>query len=281
MRKNLFVFLGLAAVTAAASSTAYAAYSAAGTGISGSRHDINAFAKESGMTTVSPDAQERVCAFCHSPHHAYTKDMNGAEAADYLPLWAHELTAKTYEPYKSMTLEAVITDPLYGPSRLCMSCHDGVIAVDTHYQNLRESDGKQAQLLGDKFSDVPAESGAVGAGNSLAGDHPIGFNYHNAATRDDEVSGGLVAGIRPAATSYFRKLDGTPGTIKIQDVLYPSTVAGVTGNNIMTCSSCHEVHNRDNVAQTKSTGALFDTDVNYFLYSYQSGSQICLSCHDK
>jgi len=279
MRKNLVVALSLAAI-AAASTSAFADYSAAGSGVSGSRHDINKFASENAGLSVTPDSQERVCAFCHTPHHAYAKDMTGASStgttADYLPLWSHELTAKAYTPYASSTLQASIGDPLIGPSRLCMSCHDGVIAVDTHYQNLGAEATKSPQLTGDTFSSTAALSGAVGAGTSLAGDHPIGFDYLVAQAADRDANTNLVTGIKEAS-NHFLTINGSgqiPTTI--QDVLFPF---GSNIKRIMTCSTCHEVHNRDNVVQYKANGSRMD--VNYFLYGSQSGSKICLSCHDK
>jgi len=274
MKMNFVVTMGLVAAVTAASATAFA-YTDAKTGISGSRHDINAFAVQGGVAGVAKDSQERVCAFCHTPHHAYTTDMAGAESADYLPLWSHELTAKTYTGYASDTLQAIVGDPLIGPSRLCMSCHDGVIAVDTHYQNLGVNK-TGAQLTGDDFSLLPAASGAVGAGTSLAGDHPIGFDYVAAQIADQTAGGGLAAGIKVAETSFFQA-DGGPTTIHIVDTLF-----GVAGGakTIMTCATCHEVHNKDNVVQKKADGTPL-ANINYFLYGSQAGSQICLSCHNK
>jgi len=274
MKKNLLVSLSIAAVVAATSATAFGAFSAAGTGISGSRHDINQFAVDGGVAGVSKDSQERVCAFCHTPHHAFTSDMTGAATADYLPLWSHELTSKSYQGYASDTLNAVIGDPLLGPSRLCMSCHDGVIAIDTHYSNLgTKKDG--AQLVGDNFSTDAAQSGAVGAGTSLAGDHPIGFDYIAAQAADQAAGGGLAAGIK-TADNFFRGANGTFRTIKIQDALFG---AGGGAKTMMTCATCHDVHNKDNVVQLKADGS--PMGVNYFLLGAQSGSQICLSCHNK
>lgn len=275
MKINAITTLGLAAVIAATSATAFAEYSKAGEGISKSRHDINEFAKSGGVPNVTGDSQERVCAFCHTPHHAYTMDMQGAEAADYLPLWSHELTGKTYTGYASDSLQAVIGDPLVGPSRLCMSCHDGVIAVDTHYLNLGAPSPKDAQLYGDDFNAAnPALSGAVGKGSSLAGDHPIGFDYIAAQAEDARVGGGLAPGIRIADSKFLA--DGKETSITIRSVLFGPG----EDKTIMTCSTCHEVHNKDNVLQKTAAGVEM-SGINYFLYGSQSGSQICLSCHDK
>jgi hypothetical protein len=276
MRKNLVVALCLAVVVAAASTTAFAAnnYSIAGSGVTDSRHDINKFATESNIANVASDSQERVCAFCHTPHHA----IAGA-TTDYLPLWSHELTSKNYTPYASNTLDAIIdNDPLVGPSRLCMSCHDGVIAVDTHY-----GQSGPTVLNGDNFdyaNNNPQGSGGIGAGTpgNLANDHPIGFDYDAAQTKDAQTGGKLVPGIR-TSDNVFKTVGVAASQIKIQDVLYEKTKGA--GKKYMTCATCHEVHNKDNVPQKSAKTGNADLGVNYFLYGSQAGSRICLSCHDK
>jgi predicted CXXCH cytochrome family protein len=197
---------------------------APGTGIVGSQHDMN--------VVSNADGQNRVCAFCHTPHHALD-DTN----ADYLPLWSHQMTTQTFTPYDSDTLDANVTDPLAGPSRLCMSCHDGAIAVDQHY-GLSGTDLR----TGDSWGGI-----AVGATGDLTNDHPIGFDYTAVAAVDDEI--------RPETTPTTN-----PSIPTIADLLLDGTT--------MTCSSCHDVHNTD-------------SNDNYFLINLQSGSQICLTCHDK
>ncbi len=201
----------------------------AGTGIVGSKHDMNR------MNTTG-DQYGRVCAYCHTPHHAL--DPN---ASDYMPLWSHNLTTQNFQAYESTTLNAAIVDPLVGPSRLCMSCHDGAIAVDQHY-------GLAGQVVktGDNFNQI-----AVGSNGDLTNDHPIGFDYGAVAAVD--------LGIKPATNAF------TAGTKQIKDALT---------NGIMTCATCHEVHNKDNVADAANT-------YNYFLYAQQKDSAICTSCHDK
>ena len=175
--------------------------SAPGTGIVDSQHDMN--------NVSIADTQGRVCAFCHTPHHA----LDDA-SADYLPLWSHQMTTQTFTPYSSDTLDANVTDPLAGPSRLCMSCHDGAIAVDQHY-GLAGSDLR----TGDSWGGI-----AVGAGGDLTNDHPIGFDYTAVASVDDEI--------RPETTPTTN-----PNIPTIADLLLDGTT--------MTCSSCHDVHNTD------------------------------------
>jgi hypothetical protein len=53
----------------------------------------------------------------------------------------------------------------------------------------------------------------------------------------------------------------------------------------MTCATCHDVHNKNNVpnnAANQLDAAHADTvQGNYFVFAPQSGSQLCTSCHDK
>lgn len=231
-RKNM-INVCASLLTALAFGTVAYAGMLAGTGVVGSKHDMNRLSTN--------DPYQRVCAYCHTPHHAMVDDT-----VDYLPLWSHDLTTQTFTMYQSATLDAAYeTDPLVGPSRLCMSCHDGVVAVDQHYN----IDGT-VYKTGDNYGEIAIAEGT----NSLENDHPIGFIFADVAAVD--------RGINPPDSLF----QNNPGGLAISDVLY-----GPTG--IMTCATCHEVHNKDNVS--------FNPAYNYFLYAPEEGSQICLSCHDK
>jgi len=204
-----------------------------GTGIVHSKHDMN--------DVSNADTQNRVCAFCHTPHHALD-DMQ----ADYLPLWSHELTSLTFGHYETVTFDGrnnAQPDRLVGPSRLCMSCHDGAVAVDQHYGipggDIRPADG---------WGDI-----GVAAAGDLTNDHPIGFNYEWVTGEDLEI--------RPVTTPV-----SNPKVDIVQDLLYDHDGDGT--KDIMTCSSCHDVHNTD-------------ANDDYFLYGYQANSEFCLICHDK
>lgn len=98
-------------------------------------------------------SEERVCIFCHTPHHA----------SDVTPLWSRDLSTAIYTPYQSTTLKASPGQPT-GPSRLCLSCHDGTIAL--------------GMLTGGKviagLSLMPTRSNLE---TDLSDDHPISFDY--------------------------------------------------------------------------------------------------------
>jgi hypothetical protein len=221
--------LGVIAISAFGASLAF------GASIVGSKHDMTEL-------TGAEGEGGRVCAYCHTPHHA----LDTGE--DYAPLWSHTVTSKTYTAYTSDTLDAgVIADPLAGVSKLCFSCHDGAIAVDQHYQFDGAVMSTAVPKVGGGFRGGDGWGGIdVGVTNGLSNDHPVGFNYDDVATADLEI--------RPSTTA----------------VVTGGTIADLMVDGLMTCGSCHDVHG--------TRGAVGD---RYFLVAPTAASEICLVCHIK
>lgn len=228
-----------------------------GTGIVGSKHDMNMLITSQPTAGALADTQGRVCAFCHTPHHKVDASMT-----DYNPLWSHTLNNVAFTAYgqKTVTFDGggtrMASDPLTGPSRLCMSCHDGVIAVDQHYGV--GGAANNPKLKGDGWNDI-----AVGLASDLTNDHPIGFDITGYGAIDTTLSGGM-----PIFGSAIRNNLLAPNNAKLNNAAFTSVGFQGTTGLIFTCASCHEVHNKDNAG-------------TYFLYEVQNGSQICLMCHDK
>ena len=162
------------------------------------------------------------------------------------PLWNKTLSAQaTYGTYTSSTLNATITDVggASTVSNLCLSCHDGTVAVNS-------LDNKSS--IGTPTMGTGAELDATGKiaagresliGTSLTNDHPINFNYDAALATAD---GGLVT---PNSASYVDAAHTIP--------LYSSKVQ---------CASCHNPHNNAHSS---------------FLRKANSGSALCITCHNK
>lgn len=158
--------------------------------IAGSAHD---FSNENWNNTGE------ICIVCHTPHNA---DISVVGA----PLWNHQVTTTTFTLYASATLDATVGQPL-ASSKLCLSCHDGTVAVDNF----------GGQTNGNDFI-----SGSDLLGTDLSDDHPISFTYDAALA---SLDGGLFD---PTTVS-----SGLGGTID-QDLLLGGQVQ---------CASCHDVHN--------------------------------------
>ncbi len=195
--------------------------------ISGSVHDFSA----TGGGPVAIPGETQLCNFCHTPHNALSTEA---------PLWNHAETSAVFQSYESGTLNATIGDPA-GVSKLCLSCHDGTVGIDTY--------GTQTGVP----TMITNARGAL-LDTDLRDDHPISFVYNTALFNDDD---GLY---NPSV-----QLTDIGGTIE-DDMLFGL----VAGSKTMECASCHDVHN-GTVAM--AAGNLLRID--------NGGSDLCLTCHNK
>ena len=84
---------------------------------------------------IHAETETQICIFCHTPHHAIS-DSSLINA----PLWNHKLSDATYVVNSAGdvfsngvvgTIKLLSTPPNRpdGTSRLCLSCHDGTVAI--------------------------------------------------------------------------------------------------------------------------------------------------------
>jgi hypothetical protein len=128
-----------------------------GAGINGTVHDLATAHNGMNYTpvTVPADTLQRICIYCHAPHNTYRLSQNiggpaggsgpqAPDAFDYLPLWNHDLTGNyaSYTMYQngpgapqsgSKASQAIQNTMTPGSSSLlCLSCHDGSVAVNKY-----------------------------------------------------------------------------------------------------------------------------------------------------
>lgn len=173
------------------------AYAQAGSksSIINSKHDFRTSSTAQIRSATGQDA----CIFCHTPHNSAPGSY----------LWNHTLSSRDFPVYNSTTLKSTITaiQP-QDVSKLCLSCHDGTIALgDT------VNDGSIPFVQGADYA-LPASSPSNLAGDqTFANDHPFGF----APSISAEI-------ITPPAQDAV-KLDR---------------------NGKVQCTSCHDPHKEDN-----------------------------------
>ncbi len=238
MKKIIIVCLALSMV----------AFFAAGSfaGIAGSRHDLSSTGMDTDGTAPraggAVDAKNEICVFCHTPHNSNT-------AVTDAPLWNKDLTAESFTPYSSDTLDATMpatgVDGVTGVSKLCMSCHDGATAVNAFGGTTSARfQGENDVVLG---TDAPFIGSLADLGTGLAASHPVSFTYNATLVGlDDELK---------AVT----ELSGLGGTIS-EDMLFGAS------SDQLECASCHDVHDDTNAP---------------FLVKANTNSALCLTCHDK
>jgi predicted CXXCH cytochrome family protein len=161
-----------------------------------SPHNLSA----SGPGGVRATAEQEICIFCHTPH----------KASRTVPLWNRQMPVSAYKVYSSNSLNAIPGQPT-GTSKLCLSCHDGTIALGSVL-----SRDMPIPMAGGITTLPPGRSNL---GTDLSDDHPISFRYDSAlAVKNTKLKD-------PAAVPASLRLD------KMQE---------------MQCSTCHNAHDNSN-----------------------------------
>lgn len=172
--------------------TGIAGYSGA-IGIEGTTHNLSI----SGPGPIKSISEEQICIFCHTPHNA---------RRDVPYLWNRADSTVNYTTYDSSTLYATVGQPS-GASKMCLSCHDGTIALGAVL-----SQPQEIPFAGG-IRYIP--DGPTKLGTDISDDHPVSFLYDDALAA---VNGELIA---PSALQYPIKLDN---------------------NGLLQCTSCHDPH---------------------------------------
>lgn len=222
--------------------------------ISGSPHDLSANALLDSNTADNGE----ICVYCHTPHAANTA-FTGA------PLWNKATPTGTFDMYGATIAGTNTAATPASPSLACLSCHDGVSAIDSIVNapgsgmNAVAGSNDINSLAVDYGGNIGGTPGTTTVGNpDLTNDHPVSIVYTPGK-----------AGLRPVATVLATLGDNSAwlGATTVEDLL-----RGV-GNDQVECGSCHDPHNG---GKTQGT----DTEVNFLRHTNQN-SYLCLGCHDK
>ncbi|MBI3609365.1 MAG: hypothetical protein HY204_01520 [Nitrospirae bacterium] len=264
-----------------------------------SRHNLSS----SGFGTTHSASQSEVCVFCHTPHGASSVGASSTLPAIKAPIWNRNLSYRDttayvlYDQAWSFSFEGALNDPSKptGYSRLCLSCHDGVIAIGSVI-NKPGSGGYGTETPTTDFLGVGAmstQAGAVGAGlltgdtrvlgTNLQNDHPISFSFDsNLAVNVDAE---LVDPGPPAALSSITPLAPAGG--------YQTGVKRYPGNNPadpldfnkVQCTSCHNPHAVTYPKFLRAPRFQDATETGYLVGEparvAPAGQIICLYCHSK
>ena len=147
---------------------------------------------------IKATSEDEICLFCHTPHNSRPE----------APLWNRKDPGSNYTLYNSSTLQARPGQP-DGTSILCLSCHDGTIALGNLYNQKSDIDFGAVTTMPVGKSNLTTD---------LRDDHPISFEYTSSiSTSDGELR-------EPASIAAPVKLE----------------------NSKMQCTACHDPHNNIN-----------------------------------
>ena len=201
--------------------------------IAGSQHDLSATSSH----PIRAQSERRICEFCHTPH---TKGKTIG------PMWNRNNTGNTYEPYWSTTMDPIspVGQP-NGSSILCLSCHDGTIALGEVIK--RDTRGTEIAMTGARS--LSGRSSSLGL--ELRDDHPISFAYTSELATQRGKDPVLMSG----------------GNELKQPVALPRSLRLDNAGRLQ-CTTCHNSH---------------DNELGNFLVMSNRGTDapyLCTACHE-
>lgn len=234
---------------------------------------------------AQPASMTEVCVFCHTPF--------GAEASATVPLWNRDQPAKAYATYNSLGTSSLdgATAPVGSVSIACLSCHDGVQALNLM---INMPGATPTDALDGPAAAAGRTRAHIAPGEDARRDHPVGNPYaggsslaagppaapavyRNTQMKDSDFSSAQSALLNGQSVWWVDTGVGTEGGREKSDIqLYTRVVASPPGAPAATpaerpepfieCASCHDPHSAVN---------------GLFLRIANTGSAICLACHNR
>jgi len=184
----LTLISGLAAVAISGSLMAIGAGN-----ITATKHNLSFSGGQAIKATNAADDQ--ICVFCHTPHNSNP----------IAPLWNKSSNGNAYTPYDSSTFSIVTPGQPTGSSLLCLSCHDGTLALGEIYNDANVT-----------MTDANMPAGVTRLTTDLSDDHPVSFDYATARAANSELKTTAAVNADP-------------------DV-------NLDGSGLIQCTSCHDPH---------------------------------------
>ena len=216
---------------------------------------------------------QSICVFRHTPH--------GGDTTASVPLWNKDLTGlgpfQTYDTLGTTSNDGDIA-AVGSVSIACLSCHDGVQAMDSMINE--PGSGFDSAFVPDAWTTGGGiMSGDAVIGNDLRDDHPIGVQYGGGGITSTTLAGPMNdsdfvdpenANINGTTVWWIDTgVTGLTTREKTDMQLYTRTDLGSI-EPFVECASCHDPHVED-VAGSNPT----------FLRVSNAGSAVCLACHIK
>src|SRR5512138_530798 len=121
------------------------------------RHDFSV----KSSTTIRASSEDKSCTFCHATH----------DSMPSVPLWNHNATTAAPAIYSSTTLRSTVTPATAADSsKLCLSCHDGTIALGDTVNN-----GLIPFIQGASYKLPTSSASNLNNAVGFSDDHPFAF----------------------------------------------------------------------------------------------------------
>ncbi len=196
---------------------------------------------------------QQICIYCHTPHRATIAS----------PLWNHTLSPRaSYILPESPTQLSKPSNPPDGESRLCLSCHDGMVAIGSVVHLKGGPTTISMQNVGPKEELMQSiQGGLTNFAGDLSGSHLISIAYNEDLKRDKDKqceTGMVYFGLR------FPNDIPHPVRLRPTDNLYNGK-QGYNGLGVQ-CTTCHNPHD--------------DKYGKFLVVDYRNNSEdLCMACH--
>lgn len=200
------------------------------TGVIETKHNLSV----TGPGEIKAVSETEVCVFCHVPHNSYSST----------PLWGHKFSeVKNYKIYTSSRTPGTGREFIQpdGASRLCLSCHDGTVALGAIIGR------KQIEFAGGVEEIRSNMMGFIGT--DLSGSHPISIQITDSVVSEKNLR-------RTGILRSVKEMKSDPDGVKLDE------------NNKIQCTTCHDPHSDDNY---NSSGIHF--------WRKKDFSTLCEVCH--
>lgn len=224
----------------------------AASGMANTKHNLT----PTGPGAFKAPENTGLCVFCHTPHNATPQTA----------LWNRAMSAATYTLYTSTTLKSQPTQPS-GSSRLCLSCHDGTMAMGTL---LRPLGGVQPTL--------GKLTGKALIGTDLSDDHPVSFAYDTAlaTARGDLVDpAGAPKAMHLAPGGQVQCTSCHDAHVERVNFLHMDPIKGAL------CTTCHQPNGWTSTRHASSVAAWSGAGTNPWPNTPYTtvADNACSSCH--
>jgi len=236
-------------------------------GLLDSKHDFRPTSAATIRAASGPSASDQLCVYCHTPHNANPGAL----------LWNQKMSTTEFPTYTSSTLQASISPvTAQDSSKLCLSCHDGTIALGSTISNgdIPFVQGAEYQLPSTSRSNI-----AGFGGYGFADDHPFAFtpNYSNTQIKapdpGDQVK--LVAG-KLQCSSCHDPHNETTDAVQGNFLVKRNQASSI-------CLSCHEPTGWNNSAHKQSPDLTEDAKYTSLQGAHTGyigmANNACESCH--
>ncbi|MFQ5913702.1 MAG: cytochrome c3 family protein [Nitrospinota bacterium] len=181
--------------------------------VTGTKHDFSDLSKAG-----------HICFTCHYPHKAGQSQL----------IWNHQYSANSFswtdatQTTGLTTLPTNIGTPWSGPTKLCLSCHDGSVAI---------GDVMAPGMTDWSTTDfVTGNRQVATATGDLSGNHPVEAPYPYNGVQN------TYNGITTGADVNIPGFVATPAVVKI----FADSAAVGPNNRGIECPSCHNPHDDSN-----------------------------------